>query len=161
MIWIAFSAQYYTVIGLRTDEEKPTSINNCPTDVNIITLVTNITTYRTCLFVTINIFNITTFRMPPTIENYQPFFLYRISRYYYSLIGTVITMIAGYIISLFVEDDKKNFRTDLVSPLVHCLIPKEKKIIHNNLEYCSIDKALAVVTYYSGKEKQTEATANA
>lgn len=71
-------------------------------------------------------------------------------------------MIAGYIISLFTDDDDdKAFRMDLVSPLVHFLVPKQKKRLQDNIEYCSIDKGLNIITYDNEKEKEVETSASA
>lgn len=75
--------------------------------------------------------------------------------------GTVITMVAGYVISLFTKDDDKAFRMDLVSPLVYCLVPKQKTSVQDNIEYCSIEKGLHVITHNSEKEKEAETSASA
>lgn len=99
--------------------------------------------------------------MPTLIATSQPFILYRISRYYYSLIGTVITMVVGYIISLFTKEDEQAFRLELVSPLVYFLVPQKKKPIQDTVEYCSVDKALHIITYNSEKEKEAEANISA
>lgn len=99
------------------------------------------------------------FRVPPTEAVSQPFFLFRISRYYYCLIGMAITMIAGYIISLFTKSDEKPLRLELVSPLVHSLIPNKKKAVPDRADYCSVDKALAMVTYNNEKEKEANSIA--
>lgn len=86
----------------------------------------------------------------------QPFVLYRISRYYYSIMGTTITMLVGYVISLFTKDDKGFLRLDLVSPLVYAFIPKEKKALQDSVEYCSVDKALHIITYNTEKENEAK-----
>lgn len=97
--------------------------------------------------------------MPPTVAVSQPFFLYRISRYYYAIMGMLITMIIGYIISLFTKDEEKPLRLDLVSPLVHFLIPKSKKAVPETVDYYSVDKALTMITYNTEKEKEANASA--
>lgn len=73
--------------------------------------------------------------------------------------GTAFTMITGYIISLFTKDDEKALRLDLISPLVYGFVPKERKAVEDNVEYCSVDKALHIITYHNA-EKDKEAEAN-
>lgn len=70
-------------------------------------------------------------------------------------------MVAGYGISFFTREDEKAFRLDLISPLVHFLVPNDKKQVPDNVEYCSVDKALRIITYNSEKEKEAEANASA
>lgn len=73
-----------------------------------------------------------------------PFVLYRISHYYYGVIGTVITMVVAYIISIFTREE--NFvRPELVCPMVRWLLPKEKRPISEVVDYATVEKAMYIV----------------
>lgn len=80
----------------------------------------------------------------------EPFVLFRISHYYYGVIGTIIAMVVGYIVSIFTREE--NFvRPELVSPIVRWLLPKEKKPITSELvDYVSVEKAM----YIAANEKE-------
>lgn len=146
--------------GEIVDEEMSTTTNDCPGYTNITSITSHTSMYNISSFLSqVICLIVITFRRPPTkLSDNQPFFVYRISRYYYALIGTAVTMIAGYGISIFTKDDERNFHLDLISPVVHCLVPTEKeKIVPGNTEYCSVDKALHIVTYNTEKHKEAEA----
>lgn len=152
MSWIVFGAQYYIMIGEIVDKEKPTSVDGCPAYMNI-TAINNTKCYSICFLSLRCLLIAFVFR---TITTRQPFFIYRISRYYYTLIGTMVTMFAGYLISYFSKDDRKAFRLDLISPLVHFLVPKGKKIIADNSGYYSVEKALDKTVYSSTNEEDVK-----
>lgn len=60
-------------------------------------------------------------------------------------------MIFGYIISLFTKDDEKALRLDLISPLVYYFVPKNKKVLRNNVKYSSVEKGLHLIVYDTEK----------
>lgn len=75
--------------------------------------------------------------------------LFRISHYYYTLMGTIISMAVGYVVSICTKEE--NFvRPDLVSPIVHWLLPKEKKPISELIDYNTVEKAM----YLASTEKE-------
>lgn len=85
------------------------------------------------------------FRLPPQENDSHLFFLFRVSRYYYSMMGALTTIIVGYAISLCTKDNKKLLRLDLVSPMVHRLIPEKKRAEPYKVEYHTVKQALNVV----------------
>lgn len=63
--------------------------------------------------------------------------------------GTAIAMIVGYLVSIFTKEEHF-VRAEYVSPLVHWLIPKEKKPISELVEYAAVEKAM----YVAATEKE-------
>lgn len=88
----------------------------------------------------------------PKIEGTEPFFLFRISHYHHTVMGAVVTVISGYIISLLTKPDDRPLRLELISPLVHFLVPKEAKVAPNSVEYNAVDKALHFVSSNAGND---------
>lgn len=71
--------------------------------------------------------------------------LFRVSHYYYTLLGTILTLIAAYIVSLFTAEDNP-VKPELVSPLVRRFIPKERKPSMYEVEYKVVDTQLNIVS---------------
>lgn len=74
--------------------------------------------------------------------------LFRISFYYYTLIGASITLLVGNIVSAFTQDDSPPVHPDLLSPIIRRYLPDKK-------QYYTVDRALTMVTYDSNKQKAT------
>lgn len=72
-------------------------------------------------------------------SKYEPFVLFRISHYYYTIMGTIITMVAGYFFSLCFKGEEY-VRPELISPLMRWLIPKEKQVVKDVVEYTAVEK---------------------
>lgn len=70
--------------------------------------------------------------------------LFRVSHYYYTLLGMIFTIVAGYIVSLFTAKDNP-VRPELVSSFVHRFIPKEKKPVLDGVEYKAVENVINVV----------------
>lgn len=88
---------------------------------------------------------------PPPIE--EPFILFRITHYYYTVLGTLLTIFFGWLISWLTGKDTRPARKELLCPLVHFLLPKEDEHTINVSKYYSVDKALHILTNNAEKEK--------
>ncbi|KAF5286293.1 hypothetical protein FQR65_LT12733 [Abscondita terminalis] len=111
---IAIGHEWYKLKGTLSYGIKPLSVENC--------------TYH---------FNFTA-PMSVTDTN-EPFFVFRISNWYYSLICAGLVIIIGLIVSWCTKADEKNVDPKLISPAINNLIKKYKSKkddvnIHNNVE---------------------------
>lgn len=113
-------AQLYKVKKLIVYPKLPTSVDNCDF-----------------------FFNETITQINSISEDSEPFFLYRITFYYYTLIGVLVVFIVGLPVSWFTKKSTDKVDQDLISPAFQWLIPKEKKI-----DYYSIDKGLNVTAVH-------------
>ncbi|RZC33422.1 sodium-coupled monocarboxylate transporter 2-like [Asbolus verrucosus] len=68
--------------------------------------------------------------------------IFKISFYYYSLIGCTITMVSGLIISYCTKRDEKRIDEDLLSPIVRRSPCKINTKEENSIEYNTVEKAL-------------------
>lgn len=71
--------------------------------------------------------------------------LFRVSHYYYTLLGTVFTILAAYIVSMFTTTEDNPVRPELVSPLVHRFIPKQKGNVLDSVEYKAVEKVINIL----------------
>ncbi|XP_019875827.2 sodium-coupled monocarboxylate transporter 1 [Aethina tumida] len=126
MLVIIFGGKYYEQMGMIHHPGLPLSVDGCDFPVN--------TTITSALNNTI---------MNGTSTNGQPLFFFRFSFYYNTLIGTIISMVVGLIISYATEKDEKEVDRSVLSPVVHFLLPKDKNCDKNG--YYSVDKALELV----------------
>lgn len=81
--------------------------------------------------------------------------LFKLSQYLNALLGTVLTVLFGYIISCFTGGNK-NLRRELYSPLVHSLLPPEKERL-NFSEYTAVATEISM-SFKSPKEIEVEET---
>ncbi|XP_017769965.1 PREDICTED: sodium-coupled monocarboxylate transporter 2-like [Nicrophorus vespilloides] len=114
LILMVLGSFYYKMQKLITFETKPTSTESCSTP-----------------------FNVTTPIHPET--DWKPFYLFRISFYYYSLIGVCTVFFVGWIVSYFSKADQKQVQKKLISPLMHWamsddLLPPTYNDVKENLE---------------------------
>lgn len=77
----------------------------------------------------------------------QPFILFRVSFYYYTLIGLLVCLFAALVISYCTKKSSTHpVNRDLFSPLIYGLIPEDRNANTNQVEYFSVNKALHIVT---------------
>lgn len=83
---------------------------------------------------------------PLEIDNVEIFFLYRITHYYYSVIGALTVFIVGIPISLLTRDDKKD-KVDrkLLSPIVRWMVPDDKEQVN----YYNVEKAIKILSVHN------------
>ncbi|KAI4470149.1 sodium-coupled monocarboxylate transporter [Holotrichia oblita] len=118
--WMLIGAYYYAGKGILREITKPVSVDGCPFPLNTTLISTPV----------------------PVPEDQLPFFLYRISYYYYTLIGASITIIVGLIVSYLTrKKDDPPVHKDLITPLMHFLLPQEEVIMTEKVYY-PIEKAL-------------------
>lgn len=55
-----------------------------------------------------------------------PFVFYRLSYMYYTLVGTISAIIVGVIVSCLTGRNKKKLHRDLLSPVIHPFLEKQK-----------------------------------
>ncbi|CAH0545847.1 unnamed protein product [Brassicogethes aeneus] len=104
MSWIVIGFQYHYINKHIPNVYKPLSVENCGSNVTNINLTNS----------TIN---------SETGQN-EPFFLFRISFYWYYPIGTLLVVIVGSFVSWILGDaNEKRFEKNLYSPIVHRFIP--------------------------------------
>jgi Na+/glutamate symporter len=58
-------------------------------------------------------------------STWKPFFLFRISYYYYGLIGAVATITTALIINQVINRNGSSAERVLISPVCHCLLPED------------------------------------
>ncbi|XP_017772836.1 PREDICTED: sodium-coupled monocarboxylate transporter 1-like [Nicrophorus vespilloides] len=118
VLWMFLGAKYYQQNGYITIKTKPLSVEGC------------------------DFFQNKTSPIEISQENqFTPLFIYRISHNYYTIIGTIITIVTGLVISYIPGGDMKIPRKEYLSPLVHWLLPKEtnkyKEVALKNLSKSS------------------------
>ncbi|XP_074029664.1 sodium-coupled monocarboxylate transporter 1 isoform X2 [Leptinotarsa decemlineata] len=107
---------YYKANGLLRYPHKPVSVEECDFSGNT-----------------------TSFSSIPT-ETYI-FPVFKISFYWFSMIGASICMIVGLAISYMSEEKQPPVAKELLSPIIYGLIDQEKYINKMNLDYCSVEDA--------------------
>ncbi|KAF2901938.1 hypothetical protein ILUMI_04251 [Ignelater luminosus] len=120
--------KYYEKMGMLQDFSKPLSTEGCEFYVN--TTLPNNTV---------------------SVEE-KPFVLFRISFWYYTIVGTVVTILVGLVVSWFTNKDDPPVHPDLISPVVRRWMTNEKQ--RAPPDYFSVERALEMVTYNS-KENET------
>lgn len=113
---IVIPSKYYQSQGYIQDFAKPISTKNC-------------------------LFSNETF--VPVLEKslIEPFFLFRISYFYYAFIGAFVTFIAGVVISYTTNYDKPVDKR-LITPVAHFLITTEAVEKKNKTPYKNVETAL-------------------
>ncbi|XP_017769962.1 PREDICTED: sodium-coupled monocarboxylate transporter 2-like [Nicrophorus vespilloides] len=115
LILMVFGSFYYKMQKFITFETKPTSTESCSTTFNVTSM------------------------FHPKETDWKPFYLFRISFYYYNLIGLCIVFIIGWIVSYFSKADQKQVEKKLISPFMHWamlenLLPPTYSAVNENLE---------------------------
>jgi hypothetical protein len=85
-------------------------------------------------------------------EKFKPFFLFRISFYYYAPLACLVTIVAGLLISYTLGSDDPPVQRDLLSPVIHFMLSDDHQD-QKTKDYYSLDKALHLVATNSDKEK--------
>ncbi|KAK4876943.1 hypothetical protein RN001_009449 [Aquatica leii] len=109
VIWITAGNHYYKQNGAIQEIPKTLSATNC-------SMWTNISPMLFC-------FCRVTTKVSELPE--QPFTLYTITFWYYTIIGCCTTIVVGYITSFFIYDkDNTKIDPELIAPLLHFLLPR-------------------------------------
>ncbi|KAK4876937.1 hypothetical protein RN001_009443 [Aquatica leii] len=103
-LWIILGNKWYKYKGLIKDIQKPFSVENCTMIVNT----------------TLNFVDEAT---------EEPFVMYRITFWYYTFFGTVVVVGVGLAISLFTQTNDHHVNSDLLSPLIKRLLPKQEEVL--------------------------------
>lgn len=110
MTWIIAGFQYNIVKKSFMYDHKPLSVEKCD---NFTQTISNAT--RTFL-------------------NEEPFILFRISFYWYPIIGAFIVIFVGLLVTwISKEENPKKYDKDLYSPVIHRLVPKRYDIISQHI----------------------------
>jgi sodium-coupled monocarboxylate transporter 8/12 len=117
---IVVPSQYYKSKKILTYPTKHSSTDGCTNE----TISFANTTFQTFS-------NGTTDSTLPTSE---PFFLFRISFYYYSLIGAFTTIFLGLVISYMTKKDETPVDRSLISPVSHFLLPESEESQYRDVE---------------------------
>ncbi|XP_017772841.1 PREDICTED: sodium-coupled monocarboxylate transporter 2-like [Nicrophorus vespilloides] len=116
MAYVIFGSQYHKMNGNVVYETKPVSVEGC-----------------------LHTFNSTTFaEHEPT----EVSFIYRLSFYYYVVLGTFMVFLIGIPVSWFTRDDEPPVHKDLICGVMQWAIPKDKK---RPPTYYSVEKAIEMV----------------
>ncbi|EFA00982.1 sodium-coupled monocarboxylate transporter 1 [Tribolium castaneum] len=156
--WIVTMAQYYKAQGSIVDVPKPTSVDGCLANFTTLspltTLNSTLSSLESVATEDITIENSTISQLLSNFtqatengEKPKPFFLFRISHYYYTGVGALVTIICGLLISYVLENDDPPVHRDLISPVVHFALPNDDDMQkEKNKDYYSVEKALHLVT---------------
>ncbi|CAH0547672.1 unnamed protein product [Brassicogethes aeneus] len=112
MMVLIFGGKYYETIGMIQHVSQNLSTDGCDFPV----------------------FNST---IPQTVNMHQVPFMFRLSFYYLTLVGTTITIVAGLIISYSTADEGP-VNPDVISPVIHFLLPSNSKQKEANGDYHSV-----------------------
>ncbi|XP_044269102.1 sodium-coupled monocarboxylate transporter 2-like [Tribolium madens] len=131
---LVFPNKYFETQGLIKYPPKPLSTERCDF-LNETTIFENV----------LNIRNSSTHFQPPAI--------FRISFYYYTLIGALTTIIFGFIISCMTNKNDPPVEKSLISPVSYFLVSKDTKS-NGIIEYNTVEKALEVVSINSERDNK-------
>ncbi|RZC35085.1 sodium-coupled monocarboxylate transporter 1-like [Asbolus verrucosus] len=156
--WIVVMAQYYKSQGLFSYEPKPTSIEGCFPNITTFDNITAATTLATMIPASVSssteqfFSNFTLMDGIEKPEKFKPFFLFRISYYYYAPLGTIVTIICALLISYTLNNDDPPVHRDLLSPVIYFMLSDEK-LEDEKKDYYSLERALHLVTTNCEKAK--------
>ncbi|XP_068915564.1 sodium-coupled monocarboxylate transporter 2-like isoform X1 [Tenebrio molitor] len=117
---IALPSQYYTSTKLFKYPTKSISTDGCE---KLNQTVAIISTMMTRNFTTPSYESTTS-----GVTTFEPHFLFRISFYNYTLIGALVTIISGLMISYATNKGQPGVNKILISPMCQFLLPKEDRI---------------------------------
>ncbi|KAJ3663252.1 hypothetical protein Zmor_007555 [Zophobas morio] len=126
---ISFPAKYFEMQGLFKYAPKPLSVDGC-SFMNHTNFVFNATVFNT----TSNYMSLKSESVP---------YIFRISHYYYSLMGCTVSIVLGLIISYMTNKEDHPVDRSLLSPVIYRFLPKDSKI-NGTLRYSSVEKELQV-----------------
>ncbi|RZC34871.1 SSF domain containing protein, partial [Asbolus verrucosus] len=126
---IVIPIKYYEIQGILKYAPKPLSTNNCS-------------------------LNQTTFIFDEN-EAREPHFIFRISFYYFTVIGTASSVIFSLIISYMTNKNDPPVDKALLSPVIHFLLPRDEAV-DNKVKYNTIEQALENLTASSDQVVSTD-----
>ncbi|KAJ3663287.1 hypothetical protein Zmor_007590 [Zophobas morio] len=172
MGWIATMSHYYKAAGVIVDIPKPTTTEGCSFVANASLTSSAILESRSSLFenfttesAELQVDNLTSVHLPKSETplgnpNEQVFALFRLSVYYYTLSGCLVTIACGLLISYLFHNDDPPVNRDLISPVIYFLLPEEKIVFDAKKNYYSLDKALHLVTTMNFSKESDEKIKN-
>ncbi|GJQ68435.1 hypothetical protein Trydic_g17021 [Trypoxylus dichotomus] len=104
LVWIIMGSQYYRLMNLIKYPHLPLLVHGCQNPAPILN-------------------NVTLFENNSVLPEEEPSAVYKISFYYYALIGMAITIVTGLIISKFTPQHNKSIPKKYFSPLIRGFIP--------------------------------------
>ncbi|XP_063925702.1 sodium-coupled monocarboxylate transporter 1-like [Zophobas morio] len=146
---LVFPAKYFEMLGLFKYPPKPLSTDGCDF-LNTTSLVLNTTLAET----TTPIDSFVTESFTNESVPFQVPFIFRISYYYYTLIGCAMSMIIGIIISYMTNKDQCPVDKALLSPVIYSFLPEDSKK-NGAIVYTSVEKALHTLSPRTEKENAT------
>lgn len=69
------------------------------------------------------------------LNEYHTPWVYRISFYYYGLLGCTVTFVIGVVVSLLTGGRNQKVDRDLLSPVIYCMLPEEQKYDYKTVEH--------------------------
>ncbi|KAF2898113.1 hypothetical protein ILUMI_08055 [Ignelater luminosus] len=125
--WMVIKTQLHNYNGIIKYLPKPLDADGCALDLNITTTV--VTSTPTPILTTCS-------------EEDEPFWLFKISFYYYTLIGAVLAVLIGLVVSWITSSDTDTeVDPDLLCPFVQRYLQKSRRAI----KYTSVDKSLHII----------------
>ncbi|KAF5288204.1 hypothetical protein FQA39_LY03972 [Lamprigera yunnana] len=109
--WLIFGNMWYRTQGLLEYKRKPTFTDNCPDNIN------------------------TTIIISSTIKSDADIFiLYRISFWYFTVIGTIMVVVVGVIVSWLTKEKNFKVNSNLLSPIAR-VIMRKTDVPHSGVYY--------------------------
>lgn len=147
---LALPVKYFQSYGIIRDLEKPTSIEGC--SFNFTTVHQRWGLNETNILVGFR----TTFRYETqTPRSDESLVIFKISFYYYSLIGFFFTTVSGLIISYCTERDEKSVDETLLSPIIRQRVSNHKN--GGVTEYDTVENALRLTIHNSEDKNDSKA----
>ncbi|GJQ68442.1 hypothetical protein Trydic_g17027 [Trypoxylus dichotomus] len=106
MAWVILTAQWYKTKGIIAYPSLPVSTSGCN---------------KTLINASVNNMFINTTNLPTTLDDAEPFAIYRVSFYWYSTMGLLINVIVSLAVSCFTKEDKP-LKRSCISPIMQFLI---------------------------------------
>ncbi|XP_063925687.1 sodium-coupled monocarboxylate transporter 1-like [Zophobas morio] len=159
--WIVVMAQYYKAQGLVPDIPKPVSTEGCSVTTNSTSFFSNFENFTTEMDHPATNWTYSDFIANHTqdfsnnrkYQDQKPFFLFRISHYYYCPVGTFVTIIFGLLVTCVLGNNDPPVDRDLLSPIIYSFLSDKEGKDEKMKEYYRLDKALHLVSVNSDKEE--------
>ncbi|XP_069699584.1 sodium-coupled monocarboxylate transporter 1-like [Periplaneta americana] len=119
LAWIVVGTQKSYATGTLKHVPLPTTADGC--SASNVTLTTTTTTAIPI-------------ELPDSSAPEEPFILYRISFMYYTMLGTIILIVVGLIVSYFTEQPDPDMNPDLFAPFIRDRILAKKKVTDKEQE---------------------------
>nr|CAH7754649.1 unnamed protein product [Callosobruchus chinensis] len=135
MMVVVVGNNYYTSRKLLVYPTKPVSTEKCYDNTTFISEIHSLRTSH---------------------QNADIFPIFKISFYWYTAIGCTICVLVGMIISLMSDQNDPPVSKELLSPVIHRWLPKDKYPDKIHLAYDSVEDSLVKVVNGSTNEKEEE-----